>query len=273
MNILMKHITRNMSENSGRSAFIMLSLFAVSILVSIISIGVIFFNIALDASKNLEKFDYQIQSTTGEYILDDVVDEVKNKFDILGFTELEYGYMLSENGDYITTPLEGLQIDDAIKFNIIDTKNKLELNSNEVIVTSKIAKKFNLKENDEFEYYGRNGQKNIFKVKYILKTVAFLGENIIITNEDTYSKITDKNDISYIFLIGSYTGNSNEIVNDIENFETKLGLNFDKSEKSLSKEIEGFVYPALLIGILIFAVIFVSLNSIVKIIITFTIKI
>lgn len=267
MNILMKHITRNMSENSGRSAFIMISLFAVSILVSIISIGIIFFNIALDASKNLESFDYQIQSTTEDYILNDVVDEVKNKFDILGFTEPEYGYILPENENYITTPLEGLQIEDAIKFKIIDTDNKMELNANEAIVTSKIAKKLSLKENDEFEYYGRNGRKNILKAKYILKTVTLFGENVIITNEDTYSMITGKDDISYVYLIGSYTGNGNEIINDIDNFETKLGLDFDKSEKSLSKEIKGFIYPAVLVGILLFAVIFVSLNSIVKIII------
>ena len=42
MNILLKHITRNMKENVGRTTLIMLSLFVVSILVAIITLGILF---------------------------------------------------------------------------------------------------------------------------------------------------------------------------------------------------------------------------------------
>ena len=41
MNILLKHITRNMKENVGRTTLIMLSLFVVSILVAIITLGIL----------------------------------------------------------------------------------------------------------------------------------------------------------------------------------------------------------------------------------------
>ena len=75
MNILLKHITRNMKENVGRTTLIMLSLFVVSILVAIITLGILFIIMMSDASSNLASFEYQIQSTTGEYILNDVVNE------------------------------------------------------------------------------------------------------------------------------------------------------------------------------------------------------
>ena len=102
MNILLKHITRNMKENVGRTTLIMLSLFVVSILVAIITLGILFIIMMSDASSNLASFEYQIQSTTGEYILNDVVNEVKNEFNILAMPEMEYGYLIDKEGNYRT---------------------------------------------------------------------------------------------------------------------------------------------------------------------------
>lgn len=49
MKILIKHVLKNMEENIGRTTLIMLSLFVVSILVAIISLGILFFTMAIDA--------------------------------------------------------------------------------------------------------------------------------------------------------------------------------------------------------------------------------
>ena len=270
MNILLKHITRNMKDNIGRTTLIMLSLFVVSILVAIITLGIIFIIMLSDAGSNLASFEYQIQSTTGEYIIEDSVNEVKNEFNILGMPEIEYGYLLDDEGNYITTELDGLKVNDAIdlKFINISNENNVELNENEAIITSKLAKEFNLKQGEEFEYYGRDGKKNILKVKYIVSSLTSLTPVKIVTNEDTYLKIVDEEKMSYFMLFGTYKGNDSEINNVIDKLELEGGLNFYKNENSTSEMIVSYLYPAIIIGILIFAVIFVSLNSIVKIIIS-----
>lgn len=268
MNILLKHITRNMKENVGRTTLIMLSLFVVSILVAIITLGIIFIIMMSDASANLASFEYQIQSTTGEYILNDVVNEVKNEFNILAMPEMEYGYLIDKDGNYITTELDGLQVKNAIDFKFININEDIvELKENETIITSKLAKNFDLKEGNDFEYYGRDGRKNILKVKYIVPSLTSLAPVEIVTNEETYLKILDEDEISYIMLFGAYKGDNSEINNDIDKFEMECGLNFYKYEESTSEMIVLYLYPAVIIGILVFAVIFVSLNSIVKIII------
>ena len=268
MNILLKHITRNIKENVGRTTLIMLSLFVVSILVAIITLGILFIIMMSDASSNLASFEYQIQSTTGEYILNDVVNEVKNEFNILAMPEMEYGYLIDKEGNYITTELDGLQVRDAIDFKFINiNEDNVELNENETIISSKLAKNFDLKEGNEFEYYGRDGRKNILKVKYIVPSLTSLTPVEIVTNEETYLKILDEDEISYVMLFGTYKGDNSEINNDIDKFEMKCGLNFYKNEESTFEIIVSYLYPAVIIGILVFAVIFVSLNSIVKIII------
>ena len=81
MNILLKHITRNMRDNIGRTILIMVSLFVVSILVALISLAIMFIIMIFDASSNLASFDYLIQSSTGAKILNKVVKDVENEFE------------------------------------------------------------------------------------------------------------------------------------------------------------------------------------------------
>lgn len=269
MNILIKHIIRNMKENIGRTILIMLSLFVVSILVAIISLFVIFMGMIIDASSHLVRFSYSIQSSTGEKILNEVVDEMKNDFDIIGIAEQESGYLKDEEGKYISNPLQGLDINQAIKFKLInlDKEKNVELKDNEAIINSKIAKKFNLKEGQEFDYYGRNGKKNTLIVKYIVNSMQNLEPAGIATNEKTYLKIKEIDNISYIFLLAELKDKNNAINQNIENFEIKYGIKFDKNTESPWDEIKEVIYPAVIVLILVFTVIFVSLNSIVKIII------
>lgn len=268
MNILLKHIIRNMKENIGRTTLIMLSLFVVSILVAIITLCILFIIMMYDAFSKMATYEYVIQSTTGDYILDDVVNEVKNEFNVLAIPEIEYGYMINNEGNYITAELNGLQVKKAIEFKFIDiNEDNVELKENETIITSKLAQKFDLEEGKEFEYYGRDGKKIILKVKYIVSSLINFDSTEILTNEETYLKILDEEEISYVMLFGTYKGDNSETSNAIAKFEMECGLNFYKYEDSSSEMIISFLYPAVIIGILVFAVIFVSLNSIVKIII------
>ena len=269
MNILLKHIIRNMRDNVGRTTLIMLSLFVVSILVAIISLAIMFIVMIVDAGSNLATFDYEIQSSTGEKILSDVVKNVENDFEILGMPEVEYGYMIDSNENYISTALDGLKVEQAINFKIInmDKEKNIELKDNEAIITSKIANKFKLKKGQEFEYYGRNGEKNTLKVKYIVNSLQNLDPIGLITNETTYLQIKGNDEISYIMLFGECKKESSQIKENIEKYETENGLKFDEYKESLSKMIKTILYPAIIVLILVFAVIYVSLNSIVKIII------
>lgn len=270
MNILLKHITRNMEDNVGRTTFIMLSLFVVSILVALISLAIMFILMMVDAGSNLATFDYQIQSSTGDKILSNVVKDVENDFEILGIPDMEFGYMMDSEEKYESILLNGLNVKQAINFKMIniDKEKNVELNENEVIITSKIANKFNLKKGQEFEYYGRNGEKNILKVKYIVNTLQNFGSSMgIITNEKTYLQIKETDEISYFMILGNCKEESLQIKENIENYETEHGLKFDEYNENISKEIKTILYPTAIVLILVFAVIYVSLNSIVKIII------
>lgn len=269
MNILLKHITRNMKENVGRTLLIMLSLFVVSIIVAVISLMILFIGMVDDAQANLKSYDYIIHSATQKNMLNNVVDQVKEKFDIFALPDLEYGYMKDEENKYKSAELYGIKINDAIDFKFLEIKDdEVILNENEAIITSDTAKKYKLKEDDEFEYYGRDSEKHILKVKYIVKSLSnfsFNGTPDIITNEETYLKIVDENEISYLILFGNKL-NDNMTKEDIEKFENDFGVVFTKNEKTtdMTKDI---LYPGTIVGILVFTVIFVSLNSIVKIII------
>lgn len=269
MNILIKHITRNMQENVGRTTLIMLSLFVVSILVAIIVLAVMVIMMMVDASSNMATFDYQIYSSTGDKVSKDVVKEIETDFEILGLPEDEYGYIVDQEGNYISVVLNGLNVGQAIDFNMfsVDNEEEVELNENEVIMTEGIADKFNLKEGQEFEYYGRNGEKNTLKVKYIVKSLYNLGTIGLVTNETTYMQIKGIDEISYYVLIGNYKEENSQGTESIEKYEMEYGLYFDKYEISALEEIKEILYPAVIVLILIFAVVYVSLNSIVKIII------
>ena len=269
MNILLKHITRNMRDNVGRTTLIMLSLFVVSILVAIISLAIMFIVMMVDAGSNLATFDYQIQSSTGEKIINKVVEDIEKDFEILGMPEVEYGYMIDSDGNYVPTALDGIQIEKAIKFKIInlDKEKNVELIDNEVIMTSKIAKKFNLKQGQEFEYYGRNGKKNILKVKYIVNSLQNLDPIGIITNEKTYLQVEDSVEISYMMLFGEIREENSQVKENIDKYEMEHGIKFEQYNESFSKMIKTILYPSIIVLILVFAVIYVSLNSIVKIII------
>ena len=269
MNILLKHITRNMRDNVGRTILIMLSLFVVSILVAIISLAIMFIVMMVDAGSNLATFDYQIQSSTGEKIINKVVEDIEKDFEILGMPEVEYGYMIDSDGNYVPTALDGIQIAKAIKFKIInlDKEKNVELIDNEVIMTSKIAKKFNLKQGQEFEYYGRNGKKNTLKVKYIVNSLQNLDPIGIITNEKTYLQVEDSDEISYMMLLGEIREENSQVKENIDKYEMEHGIKFEQYNESFSKMIKTILYPSIIVLILVFAVIYVSLNSIVKIII------
>ena len=270
MNILLKHITRNMRDNVGRTTLIMLSLFVVSILVALISLAIMFIVMMVDAGSNLATFDYQIHSsTTGEKIINDVVKDIENDLEILGMPEVEYGYMIDSDGKYIPTALDGVQIEKAIKFKIInlDKEKNVKLDDNEVIMTSKIAKKFDLQKDQEFEYYGRNGKKNILKVKYIVNSLQNLDPIGIITNEKTYLQIENSDEISYMMLFGEIKEDSLQVKDNIDKYEMEHGIKFEQRDDSFGKMIKTILYPSIMVLILVFAVIYVSLNSIVKIII------
>lgn len=160
MKLLLKYVLKNIEENMGRTILIMLSLLVVSITVSVITLVIFFFGIIYDATENSNSFEYEIQSITNDYLSKKIVEEIKDEFNVLGIADFDYGYLLNDNEDYESVALEGFDIDKIIEFNFIkiDETENVELSENEVIITTDISKKYDLKKGDEFEYYGRNGE-------------------------------------------------------------------------------------------------------------------
>ena len=83
-----------------------------------------------DTAVSMSGADYVIYSSTGDNILNEVVQEVEKEFDILGFPDLEYGYIINSNGNYVPTILDGVKINKAIDLKMIDLKDEKNVDIN-----------------------------------------------------------------------------------------------------------------------------------------------
>jgi putative ABC transport system permease protein len=278
MRILLKHIIRNIKENTGRTLLIMVALFIVAVMVAFVTMGGFLMKLEMDIYKNNPLYDYQISSNTGENILDGTVEDLKEDFEILGMSDNEeHGYVVDGNGNYNSTTLNGYDLAKAVKFKFItiDGEENIELNDNEVFVTSSFAKAYNIEVGKTFVYYGVNGNKTKLKVKYIGNFSVLKQTNVkIVTNEETFIGIKGYDKMEYTTLYGNVKKSVSNIEEKIKIYENDYGLKFKEgdeveyTDEEIDQEmITTYIYPAILIIIFVFVVIYVSVNSIVKIII------
>ena len=119
MKLLMKYITRNLSENMGRTILIMMSLFVVSIVVSVVTLAILFFGMINDTMSNAFSYEYSMGSNTDDYLQAKVFEKIKEDFDVLGISDLEYGYIINDEGEFNSVPLFGLDIQKSMEFNLL----------------------------------------------------------------------------------------------------------------------------------------------------------
>lgn len=278
MSIFLKHILGNIKENIGRTALILISLFGVGLIISV-SLGLTFsISQMIDAMSNTAGgFQYIVSSSTEEDITYERVKHVNYDFDYLGVPEYNYGYIYDKDNDkYISSPLVGFNLEYAKKLGLVEVEKEknIELNNNEIIIAKSYANKYNLKLNDTLEYFDEDGNSHLFKIKYIAKdSGAFVGGAFtavsIVTTEDDYLNISNKDKIKYNFLCLNYLGHKkiDTVTKELYDIEDDYGLDFSvKSSTGVLEFAGNYIKIGVIVIILVIVVVFFTINSIVKII-------
>ena len=279
MRIFLKHIIRNIKENVGRTFLIMISLFGVGILLSV-SLGITF------AAKSIWNamansiisggYDYTVGSTTEEEINVERIKNVNVEFDYLGISNCDYGYIKNDKEKFISTPLLGLDINQSFKMEIIELKDEkkknIVLNDNEIIISSNVADKYKLKENSKIQYYDENGNVRDLIIKYIAKDSGIFLQGIsFVSNEQTFLKIIGQEEMSYDLFLLKYLGNKTipKLTEELNNIEEDYGMDFMEVQTPSIYVLFGYsIKIGIVVLILVLIVVYFTLNSIVKIIIS-----
>ena len=276
MRIFLKHIIRNIKENIGRTFLIIISLFGVGLLLSL-SLGMVFsiksFWNSLSNSF-MGGYNYMVYPVTEEKLSIDRIKSVGVEFDYLGVSDYSYGYIKNEKNEFVSTPLLGLNIQQSIKMKMIEFKEEknIVLNDNEIIVSSSVASKYKLEENKQIQYYDENGSVHNLVVKYIAKdSGAFLQELSFVSNEQTFLKLIGEDKMPYEYFCLNYLGNKtmSVLTEELNNIEDDYGMNFISVEAPSLYVTFGYILKIGIIALLlILIVVYFTLNSIVKIIIS-----
>lgn len=275
MKIFLKHIIRNIKENIGRTSLIVVSLFGVGLLLSI-SLGISFsFKSLLDSLSDsiMGGFNVMVYSTTEEKLTEERIGKVGVDFEYLGISNYNYGYILNKKEEFVSSPLVGLNIEQAINMKLLDVKNedKLVLKDNEVVISNSFAKKHKLKKGDTVNYYDEDGVIHELTVKYIAEDAgAFLQGLSFVSNNDLFLKIAKEKEMKYDFFCLKYSGSKDLMVlrDELNNIEDDFGLDFQIEEKPELMDIVGdWLKIGVIAIILVLIVVYFTLNSIVKIII------
>lgn len=216
-----------------------------------------------------------VYPATEEKLSIDRIKTVGVEFDYLGVSDYSYGYIKNDKNEFVSTPLLGLDIQQSIKMKMIefkeDTKNVI-LNDNEIIVSSSVASKYKLEENKQIQYYDENGNVHNLIVKYIAKdSGAFLQELSFVSNEQTFLKLIGEEEMSYEFFCLNYLGNKTMpvLTEELNNVEDDYGMDFISVEAPDLYDTFGYILKIGIVAlILILIVVYFTLNSIVKIIIS-----
>lgn len=271
MCIFIKHILRNLEDNIGRTLLILFTLFGVGLIVSFCITFIYtekdFIQLYL---KNNIPFDYAITSSEEENLTYDKLLNLGLDVSYIGLDKFDNGYIF-KNDNYTAISLTSFNFETAKKFKFLDGYNNFSLNDNEIILNKDIANKLKIKINDEIIYYNSNGDTFSLKVKYLTNnSLSSALDKFIITNENTYMKITDTSNLQYEMFLGLYEGNDdinieNKKINDIEE-ENKLTFSYIDSNSIINNNINRTLKITTVILIITLVIVYFVLNSIVKII-------
>lgn len=278
MSIFLKHILRNIKENMSRTMLILVSLFGVGVIVAI-AFGMFFTleSLITSITNSISSAQYIVHSSTEESVSYDRVKQINNDFDFLGIPEYNYGFIYDNNvSDYVSFPLVGINLRNAEKLNYVTVKNEknLILNEKEVIISKNIADTYKLKIGDTLNFFDEDRNNYLFKIKYIANNSGFFNasnmESVsVIISESDYLKICNKDEIEYNSLHLKYLGNKDidKLTQELYDVEDDYGLDFTYMSRITVFELLGnYIKMMVLAIVLIIAIVFFTINSIVKII-------
>ena len=99
--------------------------------------------------------------------------------------------------------------------------NDLNLENNKIIITSKLAKKFNLKVNDKFEFSDINNKLHSFEISGIAQN--YIG-NFIYMNKTTYQACFDNYKINMAYIKFDSLDNENDVTTKLLENDEILGI-------------------------------------------------
>lgn len=109
-------------------------------------------------------------------------------------------------------PQDSNKIENIVKLRDVNTKQKLKIERNKVIVSSKLAKKLKIKTNDKIEFVDSQNNKYSFVVSGI--TENYIG-NYIYMDRQTYEKNIDKFNINVCYVKLDNIENEKDLTADL----------------------------------------------------------
>lgn len=277
MNIIIKHVLRNIKENKKRTFFMMISLIFVSMFISII---VSFSNLLV----NLEQAIYNELKTGYEYIISNKdgspITKAQEDAVLNGTTKIslfsDYGYAEIDNKEYFID-VYGVDTENSYKVGLFSKNNNsgIELKENEIIILEDELKHLNLKIGDKIIFNNSKGNSYELVIADTLKKENYLAyekgkKYTFATNIETYKKITEQDNLEIKYYFITFDKKLNE--KEKQQFKDKceeIGIDLNENDESSNiLSLFSELVPLLAIVILLLGVIvyFVN-NSFVKIII------
>ena len=269
MSIYLKHIIRNLEEKIGRTLLMVFSLFGIGTIVSFCITLIIFASYFTKSMINDQTpYNYIIQKSSEENIDYNTLKNIEEDLEYVGFASLNNGYLYKN--DYIFLPLTTFDFNKASKFKLLDSYDDFNLLDNEIIIDKHIARKNGFKVNDIITYYSSDKEKLELKIKYISNDIISNIGGFIISNQDTYLKINNSNEITYDFFLSKYNGNKdmnkvNQKLYDVEDLYN-ISFQYININDSIKMTSEKYIKLSIVILIVTLIITYFVLNSIVKII-------
>lgn len=136
----------------------------------------------------------------------------------------------------LIVPEDTSKIDEIIKLNDKETKEKVYIEKGSVIITSKLAKSLNLKENDYIEFQDADNNTYKFKISGIVQN--YVGHYIYMDKE-TFENNIDEIDINASFIKLNNVANEDNVLKEL--LKNKHVLTFSSASENIERVSKMFL--------------------------------
>lgn len=275
MGIILKHIFRNIREKKLRSVIIIFSLIIVSMIATIcISMK----------DEIVEKFSGTLRGVFGN---NDIIINLNENENIKAssikiddnkaetFLSIESPIAVKYKNDYKYVLLEGLDVKQAVKSNLLKDNNILKLKDDEVVISKKTSEIFDYKVGDIATLYLEDKSQKELKIAYIIENKGLLSTEqnfcYFITTRQTTNNILNysQDEFSFIYIDVKDDKDIGNVFNSIKEDNKDLNLEVQKiiDEEMLKEATEAVMQLFAIIFIIVFIMIFFVITGISKLII------
>lgn len=241
MNLILKHVCRNIRDHKFRTFII---IFAVSIASALFFVSTTITNTTLQIFEQGErrfsgtsdlKVEKEVTNSQDPYF--SLIDVSEAKYSI-GFLEIQ-GFFKESTDNDVNVKISGADFDDILTMNTLNLKNgKKGLSDNSAIIGNQLAEKYNINIGDTITLfiYGQNKEFEVTGIAYDEGIFRDDGKTtLILVAKDTLGEILgqkDKVNIQYIKLID--TSNVSDKIDSL--MEKNNGYEISESVSSESSE-------------------------------------